>query len=161
MRLVGNVYGTELRPTVGPFGMSSGQIRGHDLVHNGSWFNRAGEKLGWGDLSPLDLLRIAVELEGDEAFIVLSESDAYWSFVTRIHVSDVVSHDVLPDEQCPGRAFIAERGQYVVLPCRILYVDRYGQFRTEGTDPLTPVSCDIEGVPMEAVTREYVMSLLA
>lgn len=58
------------------FGLSDGQMRAFDYVHNGGWYNAKGEKLGWGDLDLKDLKRISEELPEGEVFVVLSESDA-------------------------------------------------------------------------------------
>lgn len=57
------------------FGFSTGNCASPSIIHNGNWFNRAGEFLGWGDLSSEDLDRVPRVLDIDELFIVLYESD--------------------------------------------------------------------------------------
>ena len=70
------------------FGLHAGQIRSvnysncrecgidEKLVHNGGWYNREGEKIGWGDLSLGDMENVRRHLEPKGAFIVLSETDS-------------------------------------------------------------------------------------
>jgi hypothetical protein len=50
-------------------------MRAVRVIQNGGWYNRFGEWIGWGDLSPDDFRNIAAGLIGDERFIVLRESD--------------------------------------------------------------------------------------
>lgn len=73
---------TEIEKYLESLGLYSSQMRGNDLIHNGGWYNRQGVKLGWGDLSPADLMRIAEKITGDEAFIILPEGDSHWAFQT-------------------------------------------------------------------------------
>jgi len=47
------------------FGICNGQMRSCDFVHNGGWYNKSGEKIGWGDLSPSDM---KIKTEGRRGF---------------------------------------------------------------------------------------------
>jgi hypothetical protein len=49
----------------------------HKLAHNGRWYNKSGESLGWGDICTCDLRRIADEMDPTDVFYILSEHDAY------------------------------------------------------------------------------------
>ena len=72
-RLKKGLYGHEFRHTSNLFGLGCGQMsaEGGRVIKNGGWYNRSGEKLGWGDLSVEDLRRISCELEDGELFIIL------------------------------------------------------------------------------------------
>lgn len=65
--------GTEFRSMSNLFGLRCGQKRrGMGLMIQSSvWYNKAGEKLGFGDLSVKDFQRISKELEDGEIFIVI------------------------------------------------------------------------------------------
>jgi len=69
-------------------GLYTGQMRGPNpnyqgpptgnknivvIGHNAGWFNEAGEKLGWGDLSQLDIEKLMVSLEHGEKFFIVEE----------------------------------------------------------------------------------------
>ena len=78
MRLTKGMFGHEFAPAQGAlFGFRAGQMRSNDYVHNGGWYNKAGEKLGWGDLSEEDMVRLMQELEDGEFFIILPESASH------------------------------------------------------------------------------------
>lgn len=62
------------------FGIRSGTIRpsftmkARKVSHNGRWYNKQGEYLGWGDLDSADLKSILQGMPEDEVFYVLPES---------------------------------------------------------------------------------------
>jgi hypothetical protein len=57
-----------------PYGLRNGQVRGTErVVHNGGWFNRQWQKIGWGDLAEDDFVKIAKAIPFGELFVVLSE----------------------------------------------------------------------------------------
>lgn len=76
------------RPLLDSLRLHAGQIRSvnysncreceidEKLVHNGGWYNREGEKIGWGDLSLSDMENVQRHLESGGVFIVLSETDS-------------------------------------------------------------------------------------
>jgi hypothetical protein len=110
MRLVKGLYGHEFRNESTLFGLRCGQMRADDIIHNGGWYNRQGEKLGWGDLSETDLYRIAAELEPGELFIVLPEGASYWDFGV------VGKPKANGDMQAPGVDYVANNASWVIEP---------------------------------------------
>ena len=62
------------------FGIRSCTIRpsftekARKVSHNGRWYNKQGEYLGWGDLDSADLKSILQGMAPDEVFYVLPES---------------------------------------------------------------------------------------
>jgi len=114
MRLTHNMYRNQ---NCNLFGLTEGQLRFEDIVHNGSWYNDRGEKLGWGDLNPQDLKNIANGLVEGESFYILSESVSYWAFVTKVN-SDL-SHEVLPDVTSPGIDFVQKHAIFLIEPNKV------------------------------------------
>ncbi len=112
-QLTKGLYGHQFGPTSNLFGLHCGQIRGKDFVHNGGWYNRAGEKLGWGDLSTDDFFRIRREIEEGEMFIILGESDSFWNFVTRPGLIGSMAA-VKPDVEAPGVEYVAAKARYII-----------------------------------------------
>lgn len=112
--LTKNMYGSEFDSAPGKFmGLRCGQMRSPQLTHNSGWYNRAGEKIGWGDLDKYDFLRIRSALEDGELFVILGESDSFWNFVTRPGIIGSMS-TVKPDVYAPGVEYIAEHAMYVI-----------------------------------------------
>jgi hypothetical protein len=66
-------------PMIEEFKIREGQLRSNQHVHNGSWYDRDGLKLGWGDLSKEDIFRIAATIPTDDVFYVVGEHDSYWN----------------------------------------------------------------------------------
>jgi hypothetical protein len=93
-----------------PFNIVSGQMRSYDFVHNGGWYNKKGQKLGWGDLSPDSFADIAQHLPADEVFIVLPESASHWDFVKFTETHMVVDATA----ENPGPTYCAEKASYFV-----------------------------------------------
>src|SRR3989344_6367048 len=81
-QLMKGMYGDELTATNGLFDLRCGQRCHNSLIHAGGWYNKAGEKLGWGDLSIENLLRIYGEVANGEFFVVLGETGSFWNFIT-------------------------------------------------------------------------------
>lgn len=106
------------------FGLSCGQMRGHDIIHNGGWYNQEGEKLGWGDLCLLDLLQISKRLqyghrgEPHQWFIVLHENDSFWHFrddASEIQAFGWLQH-MKPDMHAPGIRYVVSKAAYAIAP---------------------------------------------
>ncbi len=72
-RLTKGLYGTEFRPTSALFDISCGQKRRNSerIIQRADWYNKNGEKIGWGDLSVMDFIEIARGLNEGEIFVVL------------------------------------------------------------------------------------------
>lgn len=104
---------------VGRFGLYMGQVRHKEIVHNGTWYNGQGEKLGWGDLGAQDIIRISKELEAGELFITVREYPSYWG----------LPKDV--DSEAPGLAFCRENCTWIIKPGEIFYADDYRDKRVD------------------------------
>ena len=114
-RLTQGMYGSEMSRKSNLFGLRCGQMHAHPkFTHNSGWFNKAGEKLGWGDLSGADMLRIAGELKSGETFTVLGEGDSYW---------ELCGGDL--SESNPGLDYIEKCAMYVLIPGKICNVNKW------------------------------------
>lgn len=125
-RLTKGMYGHEFRSQSNLFGITCGQIRGRDFVHNGGWYNQQGEKLGWGDLSVEDFRRISAELEEGEMFVILCESDSFWAFVEKPGLIGSMAQ-VKPDVEAPGAEYVAQKAMYIIVRGELFFVARYHQ----------------------------------
>lgn len=152
-QLTKGMYGSEFRRENNLFGLGCGQMRANDMVHNGGWYNRSGEKLGWGDLSPEDFKRISEGLEEGELFIILYESDSYWRHVTFIPGPIGSMAKTAPTEEAPGVEFVSDKCAYVIGKGSLKYVDPYGDATSKSTD--------IFGLAFEVVSREEAKRLIA
>ncbi len=104
--LTKGIYGTALQPLDGPFGLRRGQRRVERFYHNAGWFNRTGEKLGWGDLSPDDIRKIMSELPEDEIFIIIAENST-------------------PRDDVIDRQYVIKNASYIISPNRLVAVRQY------------------------------------
>lgn len=96
------------------FGLCEEQTRFNKTVHNGGWYNAAGEKIGWGDLSNDDLRRLAAELPEGEIFVVLGEHDSFWPFVTHSPGPTGAQATTSAGEKAPGLAYLVEHARWFV-----------------------------------------------
>ncbi|OGJ57988.1 hypothetical protein A3H22_03280 [Candidatus Peribacteria bacterium RIFCSPLOWO2_12_FULL_55_15] len=119
------MYGTEFLHASHLFGLSCGQMRSgpNKVTHNSGWYNRHGEKLGWGDLSSDDYLRISRELQYGEHFVILGEQDSFQNFVGRTWITWSMA-DTKPDEESPGIDYVAERTICVITFGNVYVVDQ-------------------------------------
>ena len=131
MKLEKGMYGSEFRSKKGPFGLACGQMRGHDFCHNAGWYNKAGEKLGWGDLSLDDIRTICREIDPGELFVILSEHDSFWKFTTSIGTIGSMC-SVRPDAEAPGVDYIAEHARYIIANGAIYALDAREDFERDG-----------------------------
>lgn len=113
--LTKRMFGTEMSPVRGPFGLCSGMMCGDDgkIRHNAGWFNRKGELLGWGDMGPRAFTAIATELPRDEMFIILGESA--WRFDFRAHG--------ITDYEQPGTDYVVRKADMLIRSGRCYTVD--------------------------------------
>ncbi len=107
-------------------GLINGLVRKDDFIHNGGWYNKKGEKLGWGDLSVDDFRKISSNLVGSDLFIILNENAAFWNFVTHNPGFTGAMCTVNPDAESPGFEYVAEKCIYVIAKYRFYFVDRIG-----------------------------------
>ncbi len=150
-QLTKGVYGHEFRPASNLFGLSCGQIRSKDFVHNGGWYNRAGEKLGWGDLSVDDFQRIYRELNDDELFIILGERDSFWNFVTRPGLIGSMA-ETEPTVEAPGVDYVAEKCRFIIGRNGLYLVDEYGSRKED--------IVNIDGLPFRVLTCDTAKTLI-
>ncbi|MBX4204947.1 MAG: hypothetical protein KW788_02010 [Candidatus Doudnabacteria bacterium] len=127
MQLTKGMYGHQFRNASRMYGLSCGQMRGDDMVHNGGWYNAAGEKLGWGDLSRQDFERISSEIEEGEIFVVLYEGDAFWKFVT--HNPGIIGSmcKTRPDAEAPGVDYVAQKAAWIITRGKVFHVSDYSE----------------------------------
>lgn len=126
-QLFKGMYGDYLNPKADLFDLYSGQMRGGKtkMTHNSGWYNKSGEKLGWGDLSVGDFKRISREIKKTEVFIILNENDSFWKFVTHLGTVGCMCK-INPAEKAPGVNYVAEHAVYVIARKKFYIVDRYG-----------------------------------
>jgi hypothetical protein len=99
--------------------LSCGQMRTHEnFGHNAGWYNKLGEKIGWGDLNADDVKRIMRNLQQGELFITVSEHDSFWKFVTAFGPIGSMC-ETTPVEQEPGIDYVAEKSRYIIAPKEI------------------------------------------
>ena len=128
MRLTANMFGSEFGPETEAsraFGIRTGQIRCHETVHNGGWYNTRGEKLGWGDLNPTDYARIQANLDEGDMFVILSEQDSFWAFVVQLDGPIGCMHKTAAEMYAPGIAYVKEHCFMLITKTRVVYVSDY------------------------------------
>ena len=114
-QLVKGMYSFVAQRSSDLFGLVYGQTRRGPtkMTHNSGWYNKAGEKLGYGDLSAEDFQRIQDGLEETELFIILSESDAHWNFVSKRMIKGFFPKKET-FEDAPGIEYVAARALYII-----------------------------------------------
>lgn len=127
-QLTKGMFGTESEPTSDAFGLQCGQTRAFvdRLARNNGWYNRAGEKLGWGDLSTSDLQRLTAELNEGEFFLTLREGDSFKNFVVASPGPTHRSSDTRPESEAPGIDYVLEHVHFIVAHNALYWVDRFG-----------------------------------
>lgn len=137
------------------FGLRNGQMRPRTTraVKNAGWYNRQGEKLGWGDLSMADMRRIAQSLRKGEMVILLSERDSFWAFVTKFSGGVGSECETANAEMAPGRAYVSSRCTHVISPRKIHVVERWGDGRR-------PVGRVIDGIACLVIDQDGVDELM-
>lgn len=112
-RLTKGLFDQDVARGVQPlFGLRSSRMACSEIVHNGGWYNLAGEKLGWGDLSAVDIIRLMAELQGDEAFLVIGEHATHWAF-TRHDRARFGTAGM--DPSAPGLVYVLKHLRWVIL----------------------------------------------
>lgn len=108
-------------------GCREGQMRGiGHRVHNGGWYNAAGQKIGWGDLDDKDLERLAENMPRNGVLFILGEHDSFWKFVT---YNPGICGDLCQtsaDEKTPGTDYMLDKAMIVIVADRWYWVDRWG-----------------------------------
>lgn len=114
-------------PTVGaPFGLYCGMEWNHHsrVVKNAGWYNVLGQKIGFGDLSPLDVRRIARQIPENEMFIMLHQIDSHEEIMRASSAKiGYPAGDFSVEE--PGIEYVAEHAMYAIEHGIAYKVDRY------------------------------------
>lgn len=118
MNLTKGMFGSEFNSNTF-FGLRCGAMRGQNKMgHNNGWYNKAGEKLGWGDIDAKDFKNIQKELEEGQLFILLGEHDSYWTFVREYGVIGSMCATEATVE-APGQAYVADKFTFAISKDRI------------------------------------------
>lgn len=152
-QLIKGMYGSEFDRTGNLFGLRCGQMRGSSarMGKNNGWYNKAGEKLGFGDIAVEDFQRIVLEIEEGELFITLGEQDSFWNFVTRPGITGGMSARSA-DESAPGAEYVAEHCTYILSKDGMAVVSDYSR---EGE-----TERNINGLQLKVLTREAAKALI-
>lgn len=121
--LIQDLYGEEFKPFLGPFGLQSGQLRvERGFGHNATWYNALGERLGWGDLSSDDVIRIREEIPVNETFITVGENMSFRHFVTNSPMIGSMA-EVRIKVMRPGIGYVAQNARFIIRKDIIYYVE--------------------------------------
>lgn len=151
-QLIKGMYGSEFKPTGNLFGLRCGQMRGGDarMGKNNGWYNKAGEKLGFGDIAAEDFQRIVLELEEGEMFITLGEHDSFWNFVSHPGIIGGLSERSV-EESAPGVKYVSEHCTYIITRDGISFVTNHSSGETERS---------IKGLQVKVITRDTAKAML-
>ena len=92
-----------------------GQMRATDTFHNAGWYNRAGDKIGWGDLDYREVAKIPLRLSPGEMLYVLPEYKSFWDL-----------RDTDRDESRPGLDWIWDHASAVITMSGIHIIRDWG-----------------------------------
>jgi hypothetical protein len=152
--LIKNMYGTEFYPESFCMGLRCGQIKYRNkYAHNSGWYNREGDKLGWGDLDAEDFKRIQASLEDNELFLVLGEGDSFWNFVTQ---NPGIIGSLCKTEatvEAPGRVYVAKHAMFAITQDKVFRISLNP--REENQE-----RCDETGVTFTHIGRHRFYELL-
>jgi hypothetical protein len=106
-------------------GLIDGQMRARRtmIAKNAGWYDENARKIGGGDLSAEDAVRIAAYLHEGELFIVLREHDL-WDLRKQTRRGKVSIEMDSARERAPSRGFLADRACFVFAPERRCKTDR-------------------------------------
>ena len=121
-QLTKGMYGTQHRSASELFGLRCGRMRGgpNRMLRNSGWFNKLGEKLGFGDIATDDVSNIAKGLDEDEVFIILREYPSFWDLRD---LARQPGHEDL-DIEAPGIEYVVTHAYYVIQRDTIWHLDR-------------------------------------
>lgn len=98
-------------------GLLVGQCGDDSKAHNGSWFDKTGTKVGWGDIGKADIPRIKEKLKEGEVFFVVGEHESYWDLY------DWKNKKFTIDPLNPGLDWVLEKFRF--------YITNQGVFRAK------------------------------
>jgi hypothetical protein len=131
-QLVKGIYGSEFDRTGNLFGLLCGQMSGSatKITHNSGWYNKRGEKLGWGDLSAEDFQRISMGIAADELFIILGEQDSHGNFQNKRVTTGILFKKEIT-EAAPGVEYVAAHAIYVIAKGQLYSLGAVGAWVEE------------------------------
>jgi hypothetical protein len=129
-----------------------GQIRSHETFgHNTGWYNKLGEKLGWGDLNKEDVKKIIKAIPNDEVFITLGEHDSFWNFVTELGTIGSMCK-TNPTIEAPGIDYIVEKCRYLINKDGISTKELYDRKAGE--------TYEIEDLKIHVISEKEIIELM-
>lgn len=101
------------------FDISYGAVMPRDFrfAKNAGWYNKEGEELGFGDLSPQNIEKLKNELLPDELFIILYEEDSWERTINEAHKKNPKK---IGNGKTPGPLYVAARAWIIVAP-KVVY----------------------------------------
>jgi hypothetical protein len=106
MKLIKAMFGLGIFGKPGPSpieGVHTSQMREDGKIgHNLSWYNKAGEKIGWGDIAIHDIEAFQMLMDPDDLLIFVSEYESHWDLPKHLH----------PD--APGIEFVGEKATKLI-----------------------------------------------
>lgn len=133
MRLVPGVFGSEFeRVKETPFDLHTGQMNSHKWGKNCGWYNKYGQKIGWGDLDTRHIRAIMHEIAPDEVFITMSEQYSFWEFVPNPTATLGSMQKTTPEHTYPGLEYLEEHGWLVIVKDKVHNLHNFGMGEFEG-----------------------------
>ncbi len=101
------------------FGISYGAMMPRDFrfAKNAGWYNKEGEELGFGDLSPQNIEKLKNELLPGELFIVLYEEDSWERTISEAHKKNPKK---IGNGKTPGPLYVAARA-WIIVASKVVY----------------------------------------
>ena len=155
MRLTKGCFGHQFKSNIlrGFEFLRCGQMRRKETFgHNAGWYNKLGEKIGWGDLNKEDVVQLTKTLQDGELFITLGEQDSFWNFVTKIGVIGSMCA-TKEEEKEPGPYYVAEKARFVIT--------NKGVFTAKSDYDDGRVDYEIEGIKIKRITREEILRMMS
>ena len=104
--------------------LREGQCLVDDTFHNAGWYNREGVRVGWGDISTLQLELLYTYLPVGEVLFILNEHDSSWGVPKNL------------DKYSPGVDYVVAKARAVGTPKGLITIQRKDY---QGDD--SPVDC--------------------
>jgi hypothetical protein len=127
------------------FGISYGAVMPRDFrfAKNAGWYNKEGEELGFGDLSPQNIEKLKNELLPGELFIILYEEDSWERTINEAHKRNPKK---IGKGKAPGPLYVASRA-WIIVAEKVVYEVQTSAVYLKGMGmrlgvPTKIISCD-------------------